>query len=129
MMIDVILIIFFGYMAIRIFRAVQKENEIFKEFNQSKTFAWLALLFPFGPIVYLVTVFRLGWLIAIVLMAACYIPSLITSRKQIKIFEYAGTDRVKNAHNAATQAFGTAIGGLVYTAISLLFSLMNTAHA
>ena len=128
-MIDIALIIFFAFMAFRILRTVRQESAIFREFEQSQSFAWLALLFPLGPIVYLLTIFRSGWLVAIVLMVSCYLPSLIAAKKRISFFERAGTDRVRNAENAAAQAFGAAIGGIVYAVILLCFSFIGIDNA
>lgn len=124
-MLDIIFIVFFGVMAIRVAVAVVQESRIFREFNQSRSLALVVLLFPLGPIVYLASVFRLGWVIAVIAAAACYLPGLVIARQRLSAFERAGTDRVRKARNAATQAFGTAIAGLLYSAIVLVFTLIG----
>jgi len=129
LVINFVLIIFFAYMAFSIIKATMSSSNIFTEFEQSKSFAWFSLLFPLGPILYLVTLYRLGWLIAILLMLACYLPALITSKMRANTFERAGTDRVNNAQNSAMKAFGTAIVGVVYTTVLIVANIMSNLSA
>lgn len=124
-MLDLIATIVFATMAYRIAVTVRRESAILREFGQAKSLAFLALLFPLGPFIYLVSVYRLGWIIAVVAAAACYVPSLIVAKRQLHVFDRAGTDRVRAAQSAATQALGTAIGGLVYTGVLLAFTLFR----
>lgn len=128
-MIDIVLFITFTVMAFRVAKAVRNESAIFVEFNQPKTIGWLALLFPLGPIIYLALVYRVGWLPAIVLMAACYLPGFFSAKRRIFVFDRAGTDRVDKAKEAAVQAYGTSIAGLVYTAVILAINIASTANA
>jgi len=123
-MLDIVLTIAFGAMAIRIARAVKRESAIFREFNQPLSLALVVFLFPFGPIVYPLTVFRLGWLVAVVASVACYLPGLIVAKRGLFAFDRAGTDRVGAAQSVTTEAFGTAIAGLVYVAVLLVFTLI-----
>lgn len=125
-MLDLILVIVFTVIAVRTARTVLRETPVFREFNQPRSLGVLALLFPLGPIVYLVTVFRLGWIVAFVGAASCYLPALIAAKRRMYMFDRAGTDRVKNAHEAATQAFGAALAGLIYLGIMLVFTLVGT---
>ena len=128
-MLDIIIIIFFGVMAFQVAKAVKREKKILIEFNQSTLVGWFSLLFPLGPIVYLTTVYRLGWVPAIVLMVLCYLPALIASRKLISALEIAGTDRVNKAKNAATKSFGTSVAGLLYAGIILSMIFVNNVIA
>jgi len=100
-------------MAVRIIVAVTQQSAIFAEFGQAKTLAFLAPLFPVGPLFLL---FFRSHSLALALLAAsiCYFPALFVSRRQLNAFEQAGTDRVKQAMRATYQAFGTSIAGLVY---------------
>jgi hypothetical protein len=122
-------IITFAVIGFQVATAVKRESEIFQEFNQSKSVGWYSLLFPLGPIIYFTTVYRFGWLPAIVLTVFCYLPALITAKKRIAVFERAGTDRVRNAQNATTKAFGAAIAGLVFAAFLLGMVFINNAFA
>lgn len=128
-MLDILLAtIVFTTMAFRIAKTVRRESTILREFGQSRSLAFLVFLFPLGPLIYLLTVYRLGWIVAIVAAAACYVPSLIVAKRQLSSFDRAGTDRVKAAQSAATQALGTAIGGLVYTGVLLAFTLFRVTR-
>jgi len=122
-LLDIIIILFFSITAFKIFLSVKREKEIFMEFNQSRIFSWLSLLFPLGPIAYLTTVYRLGWVPALILMALCYLPALIASKKAIVVFNKSGTDRVNNAKNAVEKSHITAIAGLLYVGILLIMAL------
>lgn len=110
-MIDFVLIVFFGLMAARIAQSVRRESAIFREFNQSQSLRYVVLLFPLGPILSLTTTFRLDWWVALMLVLGCYLPGFMVARRHLSIFERAGTDRVKGAESAASQAYGTAIVG------------------
>jgi small-conductance mechanosensitive channel len=129
-MLELSLIIVFGVMAVDIAREVKRESAIFLEFARSRSLALVVLLFPLGPIVYLVTGYTLGsgntlgWLTAVVATAACYLPGLVVARRVLFVFKRAGTDRVKAAQNAATRAFGAAIAGLVYAAVRLTLTFV-----
>ncbi len=122
-MLDFVLLVFFSVMAARIARLVWREAAIYREFNQSLSLGYLVLLFPLGPILALTTTLRLGWLVALVLVLGCYLPGFIAARRHLSFFERAGTDRVKSAESAASQAYGTAIVGFIYTSLLLIFTL------
>jgi len=117
---DIIAFIIFAGMTYRIVGTVRRESAIFAEFKQSTAVGYSALLFPLGPVIMLFVGARAP-LIAIILCAACYAPGLVLARRATSGFDRAGTDRVQAASGAASQAFGTAIAGLAYTAAVLVF--------
>ena len=127
-MFDIALLVFFSVMAARIARLVWREASIYHEFNQSRSLGYLVLLFPLGPVLALTTMARLGWLVALVLVLGCYLPGFIAARRHLSFFERAGTDRVKGAASAATQAYGTAIVGFIYTGLLLIFTLAASSQ-
>src|SRR5712691_12511880 len=127
-MFDTALFIVFGVMAVRVARIVHAESAIFLEFKHSRSIAALVFLFPLGPLVLFLGTFRLGWLVAIVLATACYLPGLVVARRRVAAFERAGTDRVYPAKSAASQAFGTALVGLVCVAVQLVFILVRASQ-
>jgi hypothetical protein len=127
-MLDFVLLVFFGVMAARIAHLVWRETAIYREFNQSRSLGYLVFLFPVGPILALTTTFRLGWLVALVLVLGCYLPGFIAARRHLSFFERAGTDRVKSAESAASQAYGTAIVGFIYTSLLLIFTLAASSQ-
>lgn len=128
-MIDIIIFIIFSVMGFRIATAVRRESDIFTEFNQPRTIGWLSLLFPLGPIIYITTAYRFGWLVAITLMVACYLPVFLSAKNRIRVFDRAGTDRVNKAKEAAMQAYGTSIAGLIYTGILLAVNIIGSVNA
>jgi hypothetical protein len=60
-------------------------------------------------------------LLALVVCVACYLPNLLLARRISGAFERAGTDRVKEAGSAVSQAFGTSLVGLIYTAVGFVY--------
>ena len=118
-MLDIVAFAIFAGMTFRIVGTVRRESAIFLEFGQSTAVGYWALLFPLGPMIMLFIGTRAP-LIGILLCAACYVPGLVLARKVTKVFDAAGTDRVKSADGAAWEAFGTAIVGLVYAAVVLV---------
>jgi hypothetical protein len=128
MVLDIALFIVFVVMTVRIVRVVLAESAIFREFNQSRSIGFFVLLFPLGPLVLLLATFRLGWLVAIVLATACYVPGLVVSSKRIAAFDRAGTDRVHPAKKAVSQAFGTALVGLLYVAVVLVLFIVRASQ-
>lgn len=113
--------IYFCYMTARIWKAFQQEAAIFQEFHQHRKLVLAVLLFPLGPIIYWGTSHLLGALIGLIVISACYLPALILARKALHAFDSAGTDRVDGARKIAEQICTTAIVGLVYVGISLVF--------
>jgi hypothetical protein len=128
-MFDIALLIFFGVMAYRTIRMVRQEANILAEFRQSQVVALLALLFPLGPLVLFFATLLMPFPLAFVIAAFCYLPALIVARQQSRILETAGTDRVQKVRDAASQAFGTALVGLIYVAISFTFAWGVTSIA
>jgi len=127
-MFDLVLIVFFVVMAARIAQSVRRESAIYREFNLPQSLGYLVFLFPLGPVLSLTITLRLGWLVAVVLVLACYLPSFLVARRHLSIFECAGTDRVKGAERAASQAYGTAIVGFIYASLLLAFMLAASAQ-
>lgn len=127
-MFDIVFTILFIVMAWRISARVRRESNIFVEFKQPKSLAFIVFLFPLGPLALLVgtaSVPLVGWLVAI----ACFLPAFVTSRRRVYVFERAGTDRVKAALEACQQAFGTALLGLIYIAVHIVLALAFSAYA
>ncbi len=112
-MLDIVLVIFFGFMAYRVASAVRRESPIFLEFHQSRALGVTVFLFPLAPIATLFLVAR-SPLLALIAGLACYLPSLLIAHRITGALERAGTDRVKEARAAASQAFGIALIGLIY---------------
>jgi len=119
-MFDLIVLIIFVIVSIRIARIAMSESAIFEEFNQSKSLSVVVLLFPLGPVALLTLPFLLGWLPAVVAATLCYIPAFIISRKVHSGLEHSGTDRTDKAQKVAHQAFLASIGGLFYVLILTL---------
>lgn len=122
-MLDIALLIVFCVMAYRIATAIYRESPIFREFKQPRALALVVMLFPFGPVMLLAGATRLPFPLAFIGAAACYVPALLIARRLGHAFEKSGTDRVKKAQAATSLAFGTALGGLIYTALLFLFAI------
>lgn len=121
-MLDLILFLGFIFVAVRVIKAVRGESAIFKEFAQPRTLTFLILLLPIGPIALLVLPHRFGWLPAAVLGAACYLPTLISSRRLVSAFDRSGTDRTTVALQTAHEAFGAALVGIIYVSVFVVLS-------
>jgi hypothetical protein len=126
-MLDVALLVFFGVMAYRIVSAVRREAPIFLEFRQSKALAMTALLFPLGPIATILLIAR-SPILAFTAGLACYLPSLFIARRITSALERAGTDRVQQAKAAASQAFGTALVGVIYAVGVFLYVVILAVY-
>lgn len=119
-MLDIAISILFVVVAIRIANAVRRELAIFEEFRKKKNLALFVLLFPVGPVVLLGMPYFAGWLPAVILAFACYLPALLESRQCIAAFSRSRTDRTKVALSASHEAFGISLLGLAYVSIHLL---------
>ena len=123
-MLDLAVTIAFCVMAVRIAKAIRQNAAIFREFNQPRTLAFLVFLFPLGPFILLFGIRYLPFLLVPIAAAGCYLPALLAARKPIQVFERAGTDRVNRALRASREAFGIAVGGLIYVAIVSLIAIV-----
>lgn len=121
-MLDLILLLGFIYVAVRVVSSVRRESEVFREFSQPRILALLVFLFPVGPIALIVLPHRVGWLPAAVLGAACYLPALISSRRLVSAFDRSGTNRTTVALKTAHEAFGAALVGLIYVSVFVVLS-------
>lgn len=122
-MLDIIFLICFSVMTYRILKALKQEDAIFAEFKLPRTLNMTVSLLPLGPISML---FLIGSspLLALIAGLACYLPNFFTARKISQTLEYAGTDRVHGARAVVSQAFGTALVGLIYTIGVFLFVVL-----
>ena len=109
----------FTAMTYRIFTTVKRESRILAEFRQSTALGYGALLFPLGPVIMLLIGIRAP-LAGVLLCAACYVPGLVLARRVAAGLDGAGTDRVKMANDAVSQAFAVAIAGLVLAMMALV---------
>jgi hypothetical protein len=126
-MFDLALMIFFFVMTYRVAAALYREAAIFREFEQPRSLGLLVLLFPLGPFVLYIGMLRLPLPLAFVGAAACYIPALYLARRMGLALERARTDRVKGAQDAVAGAFGTALAGMIYVALHLIFTVSVAA--
>ena len=113
-MFDLALLVVFVVMAYRITTGIHRESAVLQEFKQSRALIFLVLLFPLGPLIIFFGMSRLPFPFAFLAAAACYVPALVVARRSGRELETAGTDRVQRAQTLMSQAFGTALAGLVY---------------
>jgi len=109
-------------MAVRTARAIQKNSEIFIEFNQSKILLVLVLLYPLGPLLLLFGGAILPTVILFLLATACYVPGFIVAHRQQRAFECVGTSRVEKARKSISLATGGAILGFIYISLIIAYS-------
>lgn len=124
-----VLVVAFGVMAYRIASAIRREAAIFTEFKQPMTLRWVVLLFPLGPLVLLTAATRFPFALAFVAAGCCYVPALLIARRQSRAFETAGTDRVKGAQAAISEAIGMGLAGLAYVAAVFVITLAGEVVA
>ena len=110
-------------MAYRINKAIYQESKIFQEFKQPRILALMVILFPVGPFLLFSNATGLPLPFATATSAACYLPALLLAHKVGQAFENAGTDRVKKSQAIVSQAFSTALVGLIYVTIVFIFSI------
>ena len=122
-MLDIALLIVFCVMAYRIAMAINRESPIFHELRQPRTLALVVMFFPLGQVMLIVGAARLPFPLAFIGAAACYLPALLIARRVGHAFDKSGTDRVKKAQAATSQAFGVALAGLIYTAVVFIISI------
>jgi hypothetical protein len=113
---------FFGIMALRISKVIRAEARVLAEFGQSRALATLVWLFPLGPYVALFGSFYTPFPVAFIAAAGCYLPALLVARRQSQALETSGTDRVRVARAAITEAFGTALAGVIFLAVGFAFT-------
>jgi hypothetical protein len=130
-MLDIFLVLIFVAMsigftvvAIQIAIAIRKARTIFQEFGQSMGLGYVVLLYPLGPFIYLVSLYRLGWIIAFLGSVACYVPGYIIGRYLHSVFARAGTDRVFSIQQIVSRATNAAILGIVFSLTGVVFSLV-----
>jgi hypothetical protein len=118
-MFDFALFILFCVMAYRVASGVKREASILREFGQSKVLGMTAFFLPLGPLALIFGKFWLVPIVAFLIALACYVPTFAIARRQGRVLEKAGTDRVQKAQSVISQAFGTALVGLIYVAIAV----------
>lgn len=122
-MFDFTMLVLFCVMAYRVATGIRREAPILKEFGESISLGFTALLFPLGPLALVFGSFWLSPIAALLIAFACYVPSFVLARRQSRVLERSGTDRTQGAQAVASHAFGTALVGLIYVAIAVAMLL------
>ncbi len=128
-MIDLVIFITLLVIAIKAYRTIKENSNIFDEFNQSKILSALVLLYPLGPLLLLLGEAMFPRILLFVIVAACYLPALIIANRQNKAFECAGTDRVTAAKSGVSYASVGALAGLIYLSVVVVLSIAFTTYA
>ena len=121
-MLNIFVVIIFGFIAFRISKSISNETATFVEYRQSTIIQELVFLFPVGPIALFFGV-RNGSMFIFLLAVVCYLPALIVAYKTKKNFEKVETDMAYGAIETLSNAFATAVGGILYVGASFLYSL------
>jgi hypothetical protein len=123
LLLGVAVLLAFVVLSFRLVRAMSREASIRTEFGLSSSLLFAVLLYPLGAVFMLVAVVLPGPSAASCgLAAAMYVPAFFLARKQERLLEVAGTDRVSRARRTVEHAFGGALCGLLYVlAVSVIF--------
>jgi hypothetical protein len=70
---------------------------------------------------------RLPFPLAFLVAAACYLPALIIAQRASRELEAAWTDKVQEVQSLVSQAFGTALAGLIY--VGAIFTIATATIA
>lgn len=122
-MLHIVALIVFGGMTYRVIALARRESAAFIEFRKSRSVAYAAVLFPAGPLV-MIGGTMLAPLLAILLCGICYLPGFVSARKLGRGLDQAGTDRVDGLRVLASETFATAVGGVLYAALGLMYVLV-----
>lgn len=122
-----IFIVFSIFILLRTFRLLdelKQSQAVFVEYTVSlKAIDRAISLLPFSLVVYVLLSFLLGSLITSILALLFFIPAIFVSRKQQAVLELAGTDRVSTAKATLAKLFSTALIGILYFALSIVYNL------
>ena len=115
LVLQVIVFVVFVVVSYRLVRAMARESVIRKEFGLSSLLPIMVWLFPVGAALVLIApALAVSSSIGFVAAAAMYVPAFVLARRQERLLQVAGTDRVKEMRRTAEQAFGWALCGLIY---------------
>lgn len=130
-MLNILLLIVISVASVRSALALLRSKALFVEFQCPQTVAYLAFLFPLGPVAQLVLSRSLGLLPASAIAVAVFIPGLLAFKRARYIFDRTGTDRTKVVQDSLAVVFITGVGGVVYvlgsTVIALALSYVGPA--
>jgi hypothetical protein len=118
-MLDAILLIVFTIVSCKLAPALLRQSTVLAEFGQSRSLVYAVALFPLGPVLLLLSP-ALGLVVAMVLALGCYVPALVIARRQERVLQRAGTDRVNPARIAIERSFGAALVGLIYIIVAFV---------
>lgn len=121
----IVLSIFMMLRTFKIFDDLKQCGAIFAEYNQSPASIDTAVtLFPFSLIAYIVLSLLMGSLIASIFALLFFIPSIWVTRKQLAVFELAGTDRVNAVKALLSRVFSTSLIGILSFLFLIIYKIL-----
>lgn len=123
-MLTIVALILLLAASVRIFIGLVAEKAVLHEFGSSLGVVWWALLFPLGPLIFIWLRTEIGWVWAAATATVCYFSALIAARPVGRLLDASGTARTDEALSLVKQAMGTAIFGLAYITLALLWHLL-----
>lgn len=128
MLLDLAIFITLLVIALKASKAIRTQSAIFTEFEQSNVLALLVFLYPAGPIIKILGGAYFPAVMVFGLTTICYIPALVIARKQISVFQVAGTDRVRTSKDALTSVVSGAFIGLIYLSVVLVLTIAFSSY-
>ena len=117
MLLGFVVLVAFVVISFLLVKAISRESSIRKEFGISNSLLPAVALFPLGPALVLIApAIAAPWSILYAAAAAMYIPAFMLSRRQERLLQVAGTNRVNDALRTVERVFGAALCGLIYVA-------------
>jgi hypothetical protein len=113
---ELVVLIVFAAVSFRLVKSISRDSPIRKEFGVSNSLPFAVALFPVGAALVPIAPAIEGSLLYVA-AAALYAPAFVLARRQERVLEVAGTDRVNGARQTIAQVFAGALCGLIYVAV------------
>src|SRR5947207_10548123 len=116
LVLELVVLFVFAVVSFRLAKSISRDSPIRKEFGVSNSLPFAVALFPIGAALVLIAQ-AVGGSLLYVAAAALYAPAFVLARRQERVLEVAGTDRVNGARRTIAQVFASALCGLIYIAV------------
>jgi len=123
-----VIVAFFCVVAVQVGRAVRRDATMLAAHGLTRALGVQVWLFPLAPLWLQYGASRLPFPITPALALACYLPAILTARRQLRALEASPDERTQGARATAVRVIGFGVAGILYVLVTMGMTMFARAQ-